>query len=130
MAGDIPGANEFTIHIMAAVAQHERNIIAERTRAALAAAKRRGVKLGFAGRSKPQQESATKKSNEINAEKARKHRENILPIIAEIKASGKTTLAAIAAELNARSVPTAGGGRWHATTCKNIMKTNVSRETI
>ncbi len=48
VACDMPEANEFMLHVMAAVAQHEARAISERTKAALAAAKRRGVRLGFA----------------------------------------------------------------------------------
>ena len=46
IACDMPTATRLTIHILAAVAEHEREMISKRTKAALVEAKRRGTKLG------------------------------------------------------------------------------------
>jgi DNA invertase Pin-like site-specific DNA recombinase len=49
VAVDNPHASKLTIHILAAVAEHEREAISERTKAALAAAKARGKQVGTPG---------------------------------------------------------------------------------
>ena len=49
------------------------------------------------------------------------HAANVLPIIREIRKAGATTLREIADVLNARGVPTARGGQWHATTVNNVL---------
>lgn len=107
VAVDNPHANKLTVHILAAVAEHERAMISERTKAALAAAKRRGVALG-----NPSLAKASKQGAAATRASAKQFAANVLPVIREIQAGGITTQAAIAAKLNERKVPTARGGRW------------------
>jgi DNA invertase Pin-like site-specific DNA recombinase len=107
VAVDNPHANKLTVHILAAVAQHEREMISERTRSALQAAKARGKKLG-----NPKVREAGVLGNVVIKDAARKFAANVLPVIREIQAAGAKSNAAIAAKLNERRVPTARGGVW------------------
>jgi len=107
VAVDTPHANKLTVHILAAVAQHEREMISERTKAALAAAKRRGKRLG-----NPNLSEAAKRGVAVLKANARQFATNIRPVIQEIMRSGATSHNAIAAELNKRNVKTARGGTW------------------
>jgi len=76
VAVDNPHATRLTLHILAAVAEHERTMISERTKAALAAAKARGKKLGG-----PKLALATKLGNAANAANADRFAENVAPVI-------------------------------------------------
>jgi DNA invertase Pin-like site-specific DNA recombinase len=107
VAVDQPFANKLTIHILAAVAEHEREMISTRTRDALAAAKARGVKLGG-----PKLAEVCRIGHRTQAEQADRFAANTRPVIEQIRKSGITSLRAIAAALNARGVPTARGGTW------------------
>lgn len=120
-AADMPEANRFLLHVMAAVAEHEAQAIADRTRAALAAAKARGVALGWSmpGRAL-EQRCAARKGAERNAAKAGQYAANVLPIIRQVAAGGRS-LRQIADELNMRGVKTARGGLWYAGTVRNIL---------
>ena len=119
-AADMPEANRFLLHIMAAVAEHEAQAISDRTRAALAAAKARGVALGWSmpGRSDEQRQAA-RKGAACNAQKADQHATNVLPVIHQIAARG-ASLRQIADELNVRGIKTARGGLWYAATVRNM----------
>jgi DNA invertase Pin-like site-specific DNA recombinase len=107
IAVDNPHANKLTIHILAAVAQHEREIISARTSAALHAAKARGKRLG-----NPKLSEARKQAARSRREKAKRYSANLLPVIREIQATGVQSLRGIARALAARGVPTARGGAW------------------
>jgi DNA invertase Pin-like site-specific DNA recombinase len=107
VAADNPFANKLTIHILAAVAEHEREAISERTKAALAAAKARGKRLGT-----PDPGAAVERMCVARKAQAAKFAANVLPIIRDIQAAGHKSFNAIAGQLNARGVATANGGQW------------------
>src|SRR5262245_7221447 len=117
IAADNPHANRLTVHILAAVAEHERAAISERTKAALAAAKRRGVKLGG-----PRLAAARKASNKARSEAADAFAANVRPIIKEIQASGVSGLRGVVRALTARGVRTARGGDWTAVQVSDILR--------
>lgn len=121
-AADMPEANRFVLHIMAAVAEQEGRAISERTKAALAVAKARGAKLGWANPERAaEQRQAARNGAAVNKEKAQQHARNTLPLIEQIRAEG-ASLRQIAAELNARGIKTARGGKWHPTTVRNVLR--------
>ena len=104
VACDMPSANAFMINVYAAVAQEERRMISERTKAGLRAARERGVVLGgpkLASMNSARQEAAVGRAQVI------------APVLTEL--AGLSAHAA-AAELNARQVPTPTGAPWSAKT--------------
>ena len=98
---DMPDANRLTIHVLAAVSEHEREAIAERTKAGLAVAKARGVRLGNA------------RLAEDNKRAAQQRAEALRPALKSLE--GRSARA-IAAELNSRKIATPRGLRWSAVT--------------
>ena len=116
---DMTEANNLTIHILAAVAEHEREVISERNKVALAALKARGVELGS-----PTPEIGSKAGNKAKVEKADKYAFNVKPIISSLIESGSaTTLREIAKALQNRGIKTPRGGEvWHPSQVSNIMK--------
>jgi DNA invertase Pin-like site-specific DNA recombinase len=109
-------ADPFMLHLYAALAEKERALISQRTRAALAAKKAQGVKLG-----NPRAAEAAAKAHVANRAVADQFAANVLPILREIQASGLTTLRDIAGALNARGIRTARGGAWHSSTVRNLL---------
>jgi DNA invertase Pin-like site-specific DNA recombinase len=111
-----PDVDPFILHLFAALAEKERAMIATRTRAALAAAKARGVKLGG-----PKLRQARRIAVQAVRASAERHAANVAPIIREIQRAGAQTLRDVAEALNARGVSTARGGRWHPQTVANVL---------
>jgi DNA invertase Pin-like site-specific DNA recombinase len=111
-----PDVDPFILHLFAALAEKERSLISTRTRAALAAAKARGVKLGG-----PRLRQARKLAVASIQAAADRHAASVRPIIREIQRSGARTLREMAKALNARGIATARGGRWYATTVSNLL---------
>lgn len=120
-AADMPEANRFLLHVMAAVAEHEARAISDRTIAALDAAKARGVALGASNPTiRKALQAGEAKSLQTRQANANKHAATVLPLITSISERG-ATLRQIATELNERGVKTARGGQWHAMTVRNAM---------
>src|SRR6516164_2006372 len=107
----------FILHLFAALAQKERAMISARTKAALAAAKARGVTLG-----NPELRKARKSATATIKALADQHATNVLPIIREIRRAGATSLHQIAEALNARGVTTPRGGQWYASSVRNVLQ--------
>jgi DNA invertase Pin-like site-specific DNA recombinase len=115
-------ADPFMLHIYAALAEKERALIAERTRAALAQKKAQGTMLG----NRTNLPDAQAKGVAANRQAADAFAANVLPIVRQIQAAGATTFRAIAAALNSRGIRTARGGAWHDSTVRNLLARDVS----
>jgi len=107
VAVDNPHANKLTVHILAAVAQHEREMISQRTRDALQAAKARGKRLG-----NPNLESARQRALEANGAAADRFAAN----------GGVSSFRGVARALTARGIKTARGGEWTARMVINVIE--------
>jgi DNA invertase Pin-like site-specific DNA recombinase len=130
IACDNPAANRLTLHILAAVAEAEARAISERTKAALQAAKARGVKLGsarpghwkgkeaerLAGLAKARKAAAT-----VRSKRAEQAYSDLRPSMLEWRAAGMT-LAGIAGRLNAEGHTTRRGKAWNAVQVARVLE--------
>lgn len=134
IAADMPEANELTVHIMAAVAQAERKLISERTKAALAVAKARGCKAngepwrrGQTRLGNPNGAAALEgrrgfqKGAEAVKRNANAHAQLIGPVIERLRSEGHQSLNAISRQLNEEGMRTPRGGSWHASSVRNLL---------
>ena len=116
VAVDMPEASRLTLHILAAVAEHEREMISKRTREALAVARTHGTKLG-----NPRPEESLQRGRATHQQRADERRATLAPAIQELRNKG-LSLRAVAAELNRRAIPTPKGKQWQAQTVKRMLK--------
>jgi DNA invertase Pin-like site-specific DNA recombinase len=107
----------FMLHIYAALAQKERALISERTRAALAAKKAQGVLLG----NRTNLPEASAKGRAASRAAADRFAANVLPVVRQLQEAGVTGLLGLAAALNERGVRTPRGGVWHASSVRNLL---------
>lgn len=113
IATDNPHANRLMIHLLAAFAEHEREQISQRTKDALAAAKRKGVVLGRNG---------TETLSKQNHDQAQQFAIELTPVIVNIREAGHTTIRAITTELNRRNIPTWRNAKWHRSSTHALLK--------
>ena len=106
------GVDPFLLHLYAALAEKERALISRRTKEALQAAKRRGVRLGRHGR---------EVLAPMNRKAAQDRAMALRVIVGPMRAEG-LSLRAIADQLNVDGVPTASGGQWHLTSVARLVK--------
>lgn len=118
---DIPTAGTFELHIRAAIAEEERRKISKRTRAALAAAKARGVKLGgYRGHSFG--DDARALSASVRREQARDHAKRVRHALSDVDVR-TISLRSLASMLDERGVKTPRGkGRWTAAGVRNALR--------
>src|SRR5262245_61779826 len=123
VAVDMPTVNRMVVGILALVAEDEAKRISERTKAALAAAKRRGTKLGGVREGhNPFTAKIAAMGRKAVIAHANERAADLAPIVREIQAAGATSLRAIAAGLNERGIPTANGqGEWQAVQVSRVL---------
>jgi DNA invertase Pin-like site-specific DNA recombinase len=122
IACDFPTANRLTVHILAAVAEHEAQMISERTKAALQAARARGVRLGGDRGNLPSVAlEGAHASAEARSKAATARAHDLAPTIRQLQAGG-LSLRRVAVELTRRGIPTARGGPWSAVTVSRVLE--------
>ena len=110
-------ADPFMLHLYAALAEKERRLISERTKAALSQRRAQGKRLG----NPTNTDEAAALGRAAQSSEADRFAANVLPIVRAIRASGVTALAGIAEALNARGIRSARGGAWRVSSVQNLL---------
>jgi DNA invertase Pin-like site-specific DNA recombinase len=118
VAVDMANANRLTVRLMAVIAQEEREMISARTKAALAAAKARGVKLG--GKRTGQCNVDPALGRAARSQAADEFAQCVGPVIAELRQAGMS-FRRIPAELTRRGIGTMRGGNWSAVSVRKAL---------
>lgn len=116
VAADMPSANKLTIHIIAAMAEYERDVISERTKLALQEAKQRGTRLGS-----PNTQRLSVQGVAANARSANEYAESVRSLFDALRSRGPTTLASIANSLTSMGLRTRRGNVWTAAGVRNVL---------
>jgi DNA invertase Pin-like site-specific DNA recombinase len=110
-------ADPFMLHLYAALAEKERRLISERTKAALAVRKAAGGKLGNPTNIRDAGDSG--RASLVAA--ADEHARTLLPLLRTLRGEGTITIGAVTRALNERKIPTARGARWHVSSAANLL---------
>src|SRR3954452_9256781 len=110
-------ADPFMMHLYAALAEKERHLISERTKAALAIRKASGTKLGNPVNIR----EAGAIGRSILMEAADDHARRMLPLLRILRAEGTITIGAITRSLNERKIPTQRGSQWHVSSVASLL---------
>ena len=125
VAADMPTVNRLTVHILAAVAEEEARMISARTKAALAAAKARGVVLGNP-RLLARDPVLAAQANAMQIANARRRTAAVQPYLDAARRAGARTLTEMADALMARGVPAPrGGSRWSPAQVRRVLHQSV-----
>ncbi|WP_428526812.1 recombinase family protein [Pseudorhodoplanes sp.] len=110
-------ADPFMLHLYAALAEKERRLISERTKAALAAKRAAGVKLGNSTNAA----EAAVRGRQVQVASAEQFVREMLPLLGAIRAAGVTTIGATTRALNQRGIRSPRGGQWHVSSVTNLL---------
>ena len=105
------------LHLFAALAEKERRLISERTKAALQAKRATGARLG----NRTNLGEAGLAGRGVQARAADEFAATALPALVAVRKAGASSLAEIAEALNNRGIRSSGGGKWHRSAVRNLI---------